>query len=117
MSDLAGVSAEGQNPTPATSTNFFQTTPETKVVTIEPDNLPETIVDGVLSVTVVNGMPRLNFYAERLDQTPCIRRVLVARLAMSIETSKAIVNALSGAIHTLQGDGAFQPLQQKESFE
>jgi len=117
MSDLTGVSAESQKAAPAAVPDFFKTTPDTKVVTIEPDDLPETIVDGVLSVTVVNGMPRLNFYAERLDQTPCIRRVLVARLAMSIETTKAIVATLSGVIQTLNGEGALQPVQQKGSLE
>ena len=91
--------------------NVLKVDANTKVEIIELDEVGEILVDGVLGVSFTNNLPRLNFFAERTSHTDgSVRRVIVARLAMTPETANSVSEALRAILRKMVQEGLMQPL-------
>ena len=77
---------------------------------VEPDTVSETLVDGMLSIIVVNGLPRVSFFVERQTKDGGSRRVLVSRLAMTVECANVLAETLRTIVSRMEVEGAIAPL-------
>ena len=109
---MVDASRPSPDPAGAPAVQVFRTDENTNIQIIDPIEVEETLVDGILGVGVVNNLPRIDFFRERTGHGDRItRRVVVARLAMTPESANMLIETLRFVLNRMEQEGiiSFRP--------
>lgn len=86
------------------------TDPSTTEV-VDRGDAPCIVVDGIIGLTITQGMLRINLFADFLNAAKgAAERVVVAKVAMMPDAAKAVADGILLSLQQAEADGAIAPL-------